>query len=85
MNKKQLEQQVTISKTKLDALEKMANRVIELELRMQALTRKVYGSSSEGRAALDTNQLSLFETAQKAPETEPEEQTITYKRKKASK
>ena len=80
-----MEQQVTISKTKLDALEKMANRVFELELRIQALNMKLYGRSSERRVDVDANQLSLFEAAKKELEKELEKQTITYTRTKPTK
>lgn len=83
-----MEQQVTISKSKLEALEnaleKAAERALKLEAQVMALTKALYGRSSERRPFIDPNQLSLFEGLE---EVKPEEQTekITYTRKKATK
>ena len=81
---KPLEQQVTISKKRLEELEKSAAKIEKLEQQIHALMRTLYGRSSERRAFVDPNQLSLFDDeSQAAPE--PEKQEISYTRNKPQK
>ena len=85
---KPLEQQVTISKKELHALKaavkEATERADKLEQQVHALMRTLYGRSSERRAFVDPNQLSLFDDEpQVAPE--PEKQEISYTRNKPQK
>ncbi|MBD2713256.1 IS66 family transposase [Limnospira platensis] len=79
-----MEQQVTISKKRLEELEKSAAKVDKLEQQIQALMRTLYGRSSERRAFVDPNQLSLFEE-ETQPAPAPEKQEISYTRNKPQK
>ncbi|MDT9257688.1 MAG: transposase, partial [Limnospira sp. PMC 1254.20] len=68
----------------LEELEKSAARVDKLEQQIQALMRTLYGRSSERRAFVDPNQLSLFEE-ETPPAPAPEKQQISYTRNKPQK
>lgn len=83
-----MEQQVTLSKKEFEGLqksfEKAVERVLILERQVEALSKRLYGRSSERRPALiDANQMALFEVAEKQPEHQ--KQTITYTREKPQK
>ncbi|MDT9313567.1 hypothetical protein [Limnospira sp. Paracas R14] len=82
IKKPQLSEQVTIAKSKLESLEKSAERVLILERQIQALTKALYGRSSERRQFIDPNQTSLFDVEEQEKGEGEETEQVAYTRRK---
>ena len=85
IKKPQLSEQVTIAKSKLESLEKSAERVLILERQIQALTKALYGRSSERRQFIDPNQTSLFDVEEQEKGEGEETEQVVYTRRKPEK